>query len=371
VGLSVLHLCSLTKRNGTVYMASRTSRLLAAAGHRVTIGARAGAKIFEWTEGAGIEHVELELRSGFEPRSASRDISAIREKIRGASVDVVHAWQSAETYVGAMAVLGTRARLVRTRSIVKPIRAHLGRPLLHRVCKATFVTCKRIELEVLASGFPAEGVVPLVEGVDVARFRPDPAARALRAELGIAADAFLVANVGRLERVKGQVHFLEALARLPERVHGVIAGEGGAREELEARRAELGLGRRVSFLGKRPDVSRILAASDAYALTSIGSEGSSRATLEALACGLPVVCSDVGMLPDLLEGRRVGFLVPAADSAALAERLARLAGDPELCRELGANARALAEAERTEQHMLASVESVYERIARTRAESPR
>lgn len=367
----MLHLCSLTKRNGTVFMASRTCRLLAAAGHRVLVGARAGAKIFEWTEDPGIEHVELELRSGFEPRSASRDISAIREKIRTASIDIVHAWQSAETYVGAMAVLGTRARLVRTRSITKPIRAHLGRPLLHRVCKATFVTCERIEQAVRASGFPEEGIVPLVEGVDVQRFRPDPSARALREELGVPADAFLVANVGRLERVKGQVHFLDGIARLPERVHGVIAGEGRAREALEARRAELGLERRVILAGKRSDVPRILAASDAYALTSIGSEGSSRATLEALACGLPVVCSDVGMLPDLVEGRSVGFIVPPADPAALAERLGRLANDPGLCRDLGANARAFVEAERTEQHMLASVESVYERIARPRAETPR
>ncbi len=367
----MLHLCSLTKRNGTVYMASRTCRLLAQRGHRVTIGARAGAKLFEWTAGAGSEHVELELRSGFEPRSASRDIARIRERIRSGAVDVVHAWQSAETYVGAMAVLGTRARLVRTRSITKPIRAHLGRPLLHRVCKATFVTCSRIEREVRASGFPASGIVPLVEGVDAERFRPDPAARELRAELGLSADAFVVANVGRLERVKGQIHFLEALARLPARVQGVIAGEGRARGALESARAELGLEERVILAGKRSDVPRILAASDAYALTSTGSEGSSRATLEALACGLPIVCSDVGMLPDLVEGRRVGFLVPPGDAGALADKLAILAADPAACRELGANARAFIEAERTEGHMLASVESVYRSLAHERAGDPR
>ena len=135
--------------------------------------------------GPGVEHVELELRSGFEPRSASRDIAKIRERIRRDSVDVVHAWQSAETYVGALAVLGTRARLVRTRSITKPIRPHLGRPLLHRACKATFVTCSRIERAVRDSGFPPAGIVPLVEGVDVERFRPGSSSRDMGCAQGL------------------------------------------------------------------------------------------------------------------------------------------------------------------------------------------
>ncbi len=362
--LTVLHLCSLTKRNGTVHMASRLCRALAAAGHTVIVGVRDGSKLAEWTADAGVEALDaLELRSGFEPRALARDVRRLRALIRERSVDVVHAWQSAETYVGAVAVIGTRAALVRTRSITKPMRAHFGRPLLHRVVRATFATCTRIEEQVRASGVPAASVHPLVEGVDSARFRPDSAARALRAELGLPSDAHVVVNVGRLEAVKGQAHFVAALAQLPEHVYGVIAGEGSARGELEALRARFGLERRLLLLGKRADIPRVLAMSDTYALTSIGSEGSSRATLEALACGLPAVASDVGMLPDIVIEGRTGVLVPPANADALASALRRLVERRELHRALANGARALIEAERTERHMLASVEDVYYAIA--------
>ena len=371
MSLTVLHLCSLTTRNGTVHLASRLCRLLAAHGLQVLVGAREGSKIFDWTADSGVEAVPgLELRAGFQPRSLARDVARLRELIRARGVDLVHTWQSAETYIAALAVVGTRAELVRSRTITKPIRPHVARPMLQRVCRASFVTCSRIEQAVVASGFPRERIHPLVEGVDTGRFRPDPEARALRGELGLPADARVVANIGRLEAVKGQVHFIEALARLPADVHGVIAGEGRARAALEQRRAELGLERRVLLLGVRADVPRVLAASDVYALTSTGSEGSSRATLEALATGLPVVCSDVGMLPDIVRAPH-GLLVPPGDPGALADALRALLDDPRRLAEMGRAARAFAERERSEACMLASVESVYTAVAGARSSESR
>ena len=369
--LTVLHLCSLTRRNGTVHLASRLCRLQAARGHRVLGGAREGSKIFQWTADANVTEVSgLELRSGFFPLSLARDVHRIRRAIDEHGVDVVHAWQSAESYIGALAVVGTRAVLLRSRTITKPIRPHAARPLFQRVCRGTFSTCSRIEAALLAAGEPRERVFPLVEGVDTRRFWPDPAARALRDELGIPRTARVAANVGRLETVKGQVHFIEALAELPDDVHGLIAGEGRAREALERRRAELGLERRVHLLGVRADVPRVLAAADVYVLSSIGSEGSSRATLEALAAGLPVVCSDVGMLPDIVRPEH-GILVPPGDAAALSAALRVLLDDPTRLEECGRRAREFAERERSEARMLESVDSVYRAVAARREHAAR
>jgi glycosyltransferase involved in cell wall biosynthesis len=374
MALTILHLCSLRRRNGTVHLASHLCRLQAAHGHRVLVGAREGSKLFEWAADGAVEEVHgLELRSGFSPRSLAHDVGRLRRVIRERGVDVVHVWQSAETYIAAAAVLGTGAVLVRSRTITKPVRHHLARPLLNRICRATFATCDRIEAALLSAGEPRESVHPLVEGVDTERFRPDPSARELRRELGIPADARVVVNVGRLEAVKGQVHFLEALARLPAslgEVHGLIAGEGRAREELERRRDELNLRGRLHLLGVRRDVPRVLAAADLYALTSIGSEGSSRATLEALATGLPVVCSDVGMLPDIVR-RSHGRLVPPGDSGALAAALAELLGDGAMLAAMGRNAREFAMEERSLERMHQGVESVYASVVgRPRARPP-
>lgn len=367
--LSILHLCSLTKRNGTVHLASRLCHLLAGAGHRVVVGARRESKLREWTAGSGIEFLDgLALLHGFHPVPFARDAARIRRFVLDRGIDIVHTWQSAETWIAASALLGTPARLVRTRSIVKPMRGNSAKAWLNERTSALFVTCQRIEADVMGAGFRRERLHRLNEGVDTRRFRPDHDGAPLRAELGIGEGAVVVANIGRLEPTKGQVHFLRALARLPAHVHGVIAGEGRARGALEAERDRLGLAGRVHLLGKRSDIPAVLAASDVYALTSIGSEGSSRATLEALACGLPCVASDVGMLPDVIRPGVNGFLVPPGDDGALAAALGRLIEDRELRRSLAIQARRLVLAERSEERMGAGVEAVYRSVVQ-RAEA--
>jgi glycosyltransferase involved in cell wall biosynthesis len=124
----------------------------------------------------------------------------------------------------------------------------------------------------------------------------------------------------------------------------------------------LGLAERVRLLGKRRDVEAVLAASDVYVLSSIGSEGSSRATLEALATGLPVLCADVGMLPDIVRENETGYLFPPGDERALRDLLARVVDDRHLRARLGRAARAWAVDNRSEEAMLESVLRVYRRV---------
>ncbi|MEW6072089.1 MAG: glycosyltransferase [Planctomycetota bacterium] len=375
--LTILHLCSLTRWNGTVHLAAALARGQAAAGHRVIVGARAGAALAARLAGTSVERAEgLLLRHGLFPAAFAHDVWRIRRCLREERVDVVHAWQSAETWVAAAALPGSGAALFRTRSIVKSVRDHGPRRLLDRLPGGTFATCSRIEGILRDASRPGARIFPLREGVDLARFHPArrAAARAeLENELGLAPGAIVVLNVGRLEPVKGQALLLRALALLPANVVGVIAGEGSEREALATLAGALGLAGRVHLLGRREDVSGILAAADVYVLASTGSEGSSRATLEAMAAGVATIAADVGMLPDLVEHDRTGLLFPAGDEAALAARLGELVRDPGRRAALGAAARAHVEAERSEAAMLADVERAYlpeVRRARSRARRP-
>lgn len=166
---------------------------------------------------------------------------------------------------------------------------------------------------------PGRPVRVIPPGIRTERFRPRDKVLARR-RLGLDESARIVGTAGRLVPVKGHLHLIDAMAGLPDDVRLVIAGDGPERGVLEARAAGLGLGGRVRFLGHRDDLEDIYPALDVFCLPSLA-EGLPRTVLEAQACGVPVVASAVGGLPEAVEPVS-GRLVPSADPAALAAALA-------------------------------------------------
>ena len=195
----------------------------------------------------------------------------------------------------------------------------------------------RDELLRLGVGRPRTfSVVPL--GLDLQGFLDcEPLRGQLRAELGVPLATPLVGIVARLAPIKRHEWFLEAAARVAEKVplcRFLVVGDGERRAELERVAAGLGLGGRVCFLGWRPDLERIYADLDVAALTS-ANEGSPVSLIEAMAAGKAVVATRVGGVPDLVEDGVSGVLVPPADPRALACAMERLLGDPERRRAMG------------------------------------
>jgi glycosyltransferase involved in cell wall biosynthesis len=117
-----------------------------------------------------------------------------------------------------------------------------------------------------------------------------------------------------------------------------MVGDGPDREQVERRAHELGIVRDTLFLGYQEDVAPFYAAFDAFLLTS-ANEGTPVTTIEALASGMPVVATRVGGVPDVVRDGVDGFLVETGAVDDLAERLARLAADPELRRRMGSAGR--------------------------------
>ncbi len=158
-----------------------------------------------------------------------------------------------------------------------------------------------------------------------------------RRVLGIPPERFAVGWVGRMTSVKRTDDVVRAFAAL--RARGIdaclcIVGDGPDREQVEKRAHELGVIRDCLFLGYQEDVARFFAVFDAFVLSSVN-EGTPVVAIEALAAGRPVVATDVGGVPDVVTEGVDGFLVEQGDTEALAERLARLAEDPELRRTMG------------------------------------
>ena len=204
-------------------------------------------------------------------------------------------------------------------------------------------------------------------GVDTQRFRPrPPAARmAMRHALGLEADALVFGCVARMTPEKRHVDLVDAFAR----VHAVfpnarlaLMGDGPLRGELEARADRLGVAGAVSMLGMRPDVESILPALDVGMLAS-STEGMSNAILEMMACGLPMIATDVGGNPSLVRAGATGLLVPACLPGKLAEAMQELAGNPALRRRMGESARSRIEREFSLAAMVHAFDHAYRRLA--------
>lgn len=174
-----------------------------------------------------------------------------------------------------------------------------------------------------------------------------PFAGALRAELGIPPDARCVGTVARLVAQKRLDRLLDAVARLPDDVHCILAGDGPLRSALERQAAALGIAGRVHFLGHRAEVAEVLAALDVFAMTS-DREGMSNAMLEALAAEVPVVSTRVSGTDEALRPGAGGIapgVVVGFDVDAVAEGIRSMLDDADRRRAMGAAAGARARGE--------------------------
>jgi glycosyltransferase involved in cell wall biosynthesis len=163
----------------------------------------------------------------------------------------------------------------------------------------------------------------------------------IRRRHGIPAETFVVGWFGRMTAVKRTDDLLATLSELRER--GVdalllLVGDGSDRGRLEQRAHDLGIARHCLFLGYQEEVGTWYALCDAVILTS-ASEGTPVTIIEALAAGRPVVATAVGGVPDVVDEGETGYLVPSGDTTAMADRLERLARDPELRSAMGSEGR--------------------------------
>ena len=182
--------------------------------------------------------------------------------------------------------------------------------------------------DMIALGLPGDKIAVHYTGLDRARFQPmaQDEARAKIAALGLPGAGPLLVSVGALTPGKGQRLAVHALAELPG-VHLALVGAGPEEASLRKLVADTGLSERVHFLGQvaHDVLPTLLSAADAMVLPS-ASEGLANAWIEALACGTPLVISDVGGAREVVTGPDAGRLV-ARDSGAIAAAVRELLAD--------------------------------------------
>ena len=210
---------------------------------------------------------------------------------------------------------------------------------------------------------PEQRVEVIPNFVDTAVYRPglEPCHREALAHEG----EKIVMHISNFRAVKRAEDVVSIFARLtakqPSRL--VLVGDGPERPRVLMHADELGVRDRVLFLGKHTSVHELLSCADLFLLPS-GSESFGLVALEAMACGAPVVASNVGGLPEVIEHGTTGYMFDIGDIEGMADAGLRIMGDDDHWRSLSEAGRALAEERFSAEKVVPLYERYYEQVLR-------
>lgn len=218
-------------------------------------------------------------------------------------------------------------------------------------------------------GIRTDRIVTIQNGIDANAFSPKRAPSAVLKELGLNGDSRLIGLAARMTPQKGHHDLLRALRLLlPQFPHlrCLLIGDGPLRRSLEREAVALDVSSRCVFTGVRYDVADLLNVVDVAVLPSC-SEGLPFALLEAMALGKPIVATQVGGNPEVVENGRTGLLVPPRDPKVLAEAIAFLLDRPAAAAEMGERGRVRVRERFACDRMIRSLENVYAELLHEKA----
>jgi glycosyltransferase involved in cell wall biosynthesis len=308
---------------------------------------------------AGITTLRVEKRgTGIDLSLTAR----IRQALKTHRVDIVHTHNPMPLIYAAPAARLIGAVAIHTKHGINP--ASRGNRVLRRLASEAvhaFVAVSDITTEQALAQHDcrASKLHTIANGIRLERYFPDPKARAeIRAELGLG-DAWVVGTVGRLVDVKNQAMLIRAMAPLLSAdVRLVIVGDGPLRSELDAEVLRLTEPRWCVLTGRRMDVPRLMTAFDVFALSST-TEGLPLVVPEAMSAGLPVVATDVGGLPTVIDEDVTGKLV-AVSEIAMRNALSEMINDKARSRAMGVAARKTAHSRFSAERMVAEYQKLYD-----------
>lgn len=274
-----------------------------------------------------------------------KDFLALRRYVRANRIRLIHGGDHPRDAVTAV----TLGKLTGAKSVVHvhvKWANHYSAPAKWAVQRADaiFGISRYVTSTVVGMGRAPESVHTVLNCVDVSRWDPSTDGSALRRELGIAADAPLMASVSRLFSWKGQRELLQAFALVQKELPAarlLIVGadereahQGSFTEELQVLARELGVAASVVFTGARSDIARVMAACDVFTLPSF-EEPFGLVFLEAMAMRRPVAALSNGGTPEVVEHGRAGLLSEPYDIEAYAKNVLTLLKDSELRARMG------------------------------------
>lgn len=339
--MKLLELCTSRGVGGLELYALRCASRLSAAGLDVLAVLRADSFLHRRAQEQGIAHATLPRRSRHLPLIAARRLARLIERH---SIDVIHMHWGEDLLLAALAKRWARRplRLIYTRQmeLTRAKKDAYHRFLYHPIDRYLTITDRLLAQAQTYLPLPAARMQRLYLGAPAPDAAPDDAARrALRRRLNIPDGHFAVGLIGRMEENKGQHLLIEAVRQLRAQgtaIHATLIGpvmDAGYAQRLQQTIARHELGAALTLHGAHPAPMAIMPAFDAVALTT-RAETFGLVLIEAMRCGVAVIGSNAGGVPEIIEHEHSGLLFQSGDAAQLAAQLQRLSAAPDFCRQL-------------------------------------
>ena len=337
-------------------------------------GKKWGHEMIEYFAESNIEVVDFQACSKFDLKA----LSFLHQYLSRNSIDILHTHLFLMHIMGRIAgkcarvprIVSTHHNLLQSNHKVSRFFEKLTSPLsdvttvVSRAAQESyFSTSEPFSVKALRSCRKHFTIYNSVNTEDINRAVGNTDIRQVRGELGLK-DEFVFACVGRLHPSKGHKYLIEAVDHLREThpfIRILIIGDGPLQKELMGEAQARGLHEQINFIGYRNDVYRILAASNALVQPSIF-EGFGLASAEAMACGLPVISTNLPSIAEVVGHEKTGILVPPGDSQALAKAMATLVDNPVLAATYGANGKQHVEKVFSSRVIVQQYEALYETL---------
>jgi len=303
------------------------------------------------------EFLELPITKSYNIFDLIRTIKAIKKH----DIDIISTHSGRDAWIGAIAGKLTGAKVVRVRHLQLPINSPLSYNLSDRVT----AVCRSVADHLESKGVKKEKIDIIYSGRDMSLYTPEKRYD-FRSEIGAREDDILIGIVAVLRSAKRHTLLLEALTKLPSNCKVVIIGEGPQEGNIKTAIKILGLEDRVYMLGHREDVARILPPLDIFVLPSI-MEAIGGSAIEASACGLPVVVSRVGGLPEVVLDGESGYIFEPDSVDSLVEKLRLLIESRERREAFGRRGREFVLETFNIERMIRETEIQYEKVLALKA----
>jgi L-malate glycosyltransferase len=338
-------------------------------GHRAALVAHPDGELRQRME-EGLDVIPIAPRTEIDLTAAWR-FSRI---VRRLQPDVIHAHDPHGVAMAGLALSfsagaargGRVPALVAARRVDFHLKGNSFSRWKYRQVDCFIAASEAIRQMLIADGVPADHTITVHEGIDVEHVTAAPPVN-VHETFWLPHHAPVVGNVAALVPHKGQRYLVDAahlvVQEMPD-VRFIVLGEGELREHLEKQVHEHHLEKHVLLPGFRTDVLGCIKGFDLFAMSSV-TEGLGTSLLDAMACGRPIVATEAGGIPEIVEDGVNGRLVPPRDARALARAIVDALKDEPLRNRMGAAGLARVNERFTVERMVAETVSVYARVART------
>lgn len=332
---------------------------MAQRGHKVILLCPSSAPIYREAQRRQLPVAALPLG-----RKRIGGVIALWRWLRAHPVDIVNTHSSTDSWLAALANLFLFKRattLIRTRHVSVPVSNNgTTRWLYQYATKHIVTTGESLRAQLVShNGYDPDTITSVPTGIDAEIFRPGDRLAA-RQQLNLSLQDAIVGVVATLRSWKGHEILLRACAQLGEQAPTVlVVGDGPQRERLAQIAQQLNFTHKVFFAGRQDNVVPWLHAMDIFVLPSYANEGVPQALLQAMLCGLPVISTNIGAIPEALTDGINGLVVPPKDVESLARAIKQLLTNPDLGKRLSEQAQRDVKTRYAFASMLDKMEKVY------------